>query len=223
MRAEQELNKAPMLSSPQRSKRTQIGMKIAARHFCTPDSARLYDEAMNPRRAFLKQSVLLASALGGASLARGAVAAPGERSLRLYNTHTGESLRSVFWAEGEFLPAALGDINQLLRDHRNDQIAPIDPQLLLLLDQLGARFGDSPLYHVISGYRSPASNQLLAARSNGVARHSMHMEGRAIDIRLPGQALSALHQAALAAHGGGVGYYPDSQFVHLDTGRLRRW
>lgn len=185
---------------------------------------------MNQRRSFLKTSAVLASALGVPAFSRAAKAAgtptlalPPERTLRLYNTHTGETLRSVFWAEGQFIPEALTDINKLLRDHRNNSIAAIDPQLLLLLDKVSAKFGAQNVLHVISGYRSPESNRLLAEQSGGVARHSMHIEGKAIDIRMPGQDLKSLHKAALAAQGGGVGYYPDSQFVHMDTGRPRHW
>jgi uncharacterized protein YcbK (DUF882 family) len=178
---------------------------------------------MNQRRSFLKSSVVMASALGVPALAKAATSAPNERMLRLYNTHTGESLKSMFWAEGKFIPDALQDINKLLRDHRNDKISQIDPQLLVLLDQVSARFGDGHVLHVISGYRSPESNAKLRAASGGVAKHSMHMDGKAIDVRLPGGDLAKLYKAALAARGGGVGYYPDSQFVHMDTGRLRSW
>ena len=177
---------------------------------------------MNQRRSFLKSSVVMA-ALGVPALARSAAPAPNERMLRLYNTHTGETLSSVFWAEGQFLPDALRDINKLLRDHRNDSIAAIDPQLLILLDKVSAQVDSKQVLHVISGYRSPQSNRLLAERSGGVARHSLHMEGKAIDVRMPGHKLANLHKAALQARAGGVGYYPDSQFVHLDTGRPRHW
>lgn len=178
---------------------------------------------MNQRRSFLKSSVVLASALGMPALAHAAVSAPHERTLRLYNTHTGETLRSVFWAEGQFVPDALDDINKLLRDHRNDKIAPIDPQLLVLLDRVSAKFGSSHVLHIISGYRSPESNRKLAAASGGVAKHSLHIDGKAIDIRIPGRDLNSVRKAALAARGGGVGYYPESQFVHMDTGRPRSW
>lgn len=178
---------------------------------------------MNKRRSFLKTSAVLASALSVPTLARAAVAAPNERLLRLYNTHTGESVKSVFWAEGQFIPEALADINKLLRDHRNNQVANMDPQLLLLLDQVSARFGGTEVLHVISGYRSPESNAKLAAAGSGVAKHSMHLEGKAIDIRMPGRDLASVHKAALGLKAGGVGYYPDSQFVHMDTGRLRNW
>lgn len=189
---------------------------------------------MNKRRSFLKSSVVLASVLGTPALSRAAAqpadaapvvpaAAPGERILRLYNTHTGESLRSLFWAEGQFIPDALQDINKLLRDHRNNKIAAIDPQLLVLLDRISAQFGDHPTFNVISGYRSPETNAMLHENTTGVAKHSLHMEGMAIDIRIPGQDLAKLHRVALAARGGGVGYYPDSDFVHMDVGRVRHW
>ena len=178
------------------------------------------------RRSFLKSSVALASALSVPALSKAAAtatAAPGERTLRLYNTHTGESIKSVFWAEGQFIPEALNDINKILRDHRNGKIASMDPALLTLLERVSAQFGNNKILHVISGYRSPETNQLLANQSNGVAKHSMHMEGKAIDIRMPGTDLKQLHKAALAVRGGGVGYYDQSQFVHMDTGRVRTW
>ncbi len=183
---------------------------------------------MNQRRSFLKSSALLASALSIPALARATPAAaiasmPHERSLHMYNTHTGESLRSIFWAEGKFVPEAMNDINKLLRDHRNNKVAPIDPKLLFLLDQVSNQVGGNSVVHIISGYRSPETNQLLHENTNGVARHSLHLEGKAIDVRIPGRDLAALHKAALHAGGGGVGYYPDSQFVHMDTGRLRHW
>jgi uncharacterized protein YcbK (DUF882 family) len=178
---------------------------------------------MNQRRSFLKSSVALASVIGMPALAKAAQPAPAERTLRLYNTHTGESLRSVFWAEGQFIPDALKDINKLLRDHRNDKIAEMDPKLIVLLNDVSDKFGDNQVLHIISGYRSPESNAKLAAASDGVAKHSMHMDGKAIDIRMPGRNLAQLHKAAMSMKAGGVGYYPDSQFVHMDTGRVRYW
>jgi uncharacterized protein YcbK (DUF882 family) len=183
---------------------------------------------MNQRRSFLKSSALLATALGVPAAARAAHAArpadlPHERILSLYNTHTGESLKRVFWAEGKFIPEAMNDINKLLRDHRNNKIAPIDPKLLFLLDQVASQVDAKQAVHIISGYRSPESNAMLHANTSGVAKHSMHLDGKAVDVRIPGRDLAALHKAALHAGGGGVGYYPDSQFVHMDTGRLRHW
>lgn len=176
---------------------------------------------MTQRRDFLKHVSALA-ALGSLPVI-GRAAPLRERTLRLYNTHTGEAIRTTYWADGAFIAESMQDINKLLRDHRNNQVAVIDPRLVLLLDQVSSQVKPGSDIHIISGYRSPASNQLLADTTNGVARHSMHLEGRAIDLRMPGVPLASLRQAALNAAGGGVGYYPDSQFVHIDTGRLRHW
>jgi uncharacterized protein YcbK (DUF882 family) len=99
----------------------------------------------------------------------------------------------------------------------------MDPKLIVLLNDVSDKFGDSQVLHIISGYRSPESNAKLHANSSGVAKHSMHMEGKAIDIRMPGKDLAQLHKAAMSMKAGGVGYYPESQFVHMDTGRVRYW
>ena len=179
---------------------------------------------MMQRRSFLKSSIFLAApTLSLSALAKTAQAAPGERTLRLYNTHTGEKLTSVFWAEGQFDPDALKDINKVLRDHRSNKIADMDPQLLLLLTAVNEKMDNNRELHIISGYRSPESNAKLSAASGGVAKRSLHMEAKAIDIRIPGKDLKMLQRAALSAGVGGVGYYPDSQFVHVDTGRVRSW
>ena len=179
---------------------------------------------MMQRRAFLKSSLFLAApTLSLPALANTAQAVPGERTLRLYNTHTGEKLNTVFWAEGEFIPDSMKDINKVLRDHRNNKVAQIDPELLLLLTQLNDKLDNNRELHIISGYRSPESNAKLHAASNGVAKRSLHMDAKAIDIRLPGKDLKMLHRAAMSLKGGGVGYYADSQFVHMDTGRVRYW
>ena len=179
---------------------------------------------MMQRRAFLKSSLLLAApSLSIPALAKTAQPASGERVLRLYNTHTGEKLKTTFWAEGEFIPDAMKDINKVLRDHRNNKVAQMDPELLLLLTQLNDRLENDRELHIISGYRSPESNAKLHANSNGVAKRSLHMDAKAIDIRLPGNDLKMLHKAAMSLKGGGVGYYASSQFVHMDTGRVRYW
>lgn len=179
---------------------------------------------MMPRRAFLKSSLLLAApTLSIPALAKTAQAAPGERTLRLYNTHTGEKLSTVFWAEGQFIPDAMKDINKVLRDHRNNKVAEMDPELMLLLTAVNEKMGNNKELHIISGYRSPESNAKLHSVSGGVAKRSLHMEAKAIDIRIPGKDLKMLQRAALSIQGGGVGYYPDSQFVHMDTGRIRSW
>lgn len=147
----------------------------------------------------------------------------GERRLGFNNLHTGETLDLPYWIEGEYVPESLAEINHLLRDHRNNQVAVIDPRLLDLLYRVRDVLDTSQPLQVISGYRSPASNQMMAGQSSGVAKHSLHMDGKAIDIRIPGIQLAELRQAGLQLQGGGVGYYPESNFVHLDVGRVRTW
>ncbi|HEX6739804.1 MAG TPA: DUF882 domain-containing protein [Vicinamibacteria bacterium] len=171
------------------------------------------------RRSFLAHASLAAA---GTLLARSAQADP-VRELSFVNTHTGEKVTAAYFEHGRFEPDALRDIDRVLRDHRSGEIKPIDRRLLDLLDSLHGKLETSQPYHVISGYRSASTNALLHAASDGVARHSLHMDGKAIDIRIPGVQLAHLRGAALEMGRGGVGYYPSSDFVHVDTGRIRRW
>ncbi|HYB08314.1 MAG TPA: DUF882 domain-containing protein [Alphaproteobacteria bacterium] len=145
------------------------------------------------------------------------------RTVSFDNLHTGERLKVDYWVNGRYLPDAMGAVEQVLRDHRTNEVHAIDPQLLDLLDALSRRLYTRVPYQVISGYRSPATNAMLRAQSDGVAAQSLHMEGMAIDIRVPGRTLRAVHKAALQLERGGVGYYPRSDFVHVDVGRVRRW
>lgn len=149
--------------------------------------------------------------------------AGGERRLVLLNTHTGEVLESIYWANGSYQPAELGRLDWVFRDHRASSVMPIDPRLFDLLHDLAATAGVEPRYQVISGYRSPETNAMLASRSDGVSSRSLHMQGKAIDVRLEGLPLATLRDLALARRVGGVGYYPESEFVHLDVGRVRTW
>jgi uncharacterized protein YcbK (DUF882 family) len=146
-----------------------------------------------------------------------------ERTLSLYNTHTGEDVSTVYWAAGDYINSGLQDVNTLLRDHRSGDIYPIDPDLLDLLYVLQQQVGGRKAYQVISGYRSPRTNAALSSSSAGVAKRSYHMQGKAIDIRLPGCDLKQLHRAALEIKAGGVGYYPGSDFIHVDVGPRRSW
>ena len=146
-----------------------------------------------------------------------------DRELSLYNTHTGEKLSATYWSGGRYLDDGLEEINWLLRDHRAGTASTIDPKLLDLLHQLQANVEHHGEFHVISGYRSPATNKMLSSKSSGVAKRSYHMKGMAIDVRLPGYDTAQLRKAAVAMKGGGVGYYSSSDFVHLDTGRVRYW
>ena len=171
------------------------------------------------RRQFLRLGMLAAALPLPAFASREAA----ERRLGFLNLHTGEKLDLPYWIEGDYVPESLAEINRVLRDHRTGAVAAIDIQLLDLLDRVKAALGTAQPFQVISGYRSPASNSLLATNSSGVARRSLHMEGKAIDIRIPGVQLADLRRAGLMLKGGGVGYYPGSNFVHLDVGRVRTW
>jgi uncharacterized protein YcbK (DUF882 family) len=149
---------------------------------------------------------------------------PVERALELHNTHTGETVNVVYRRGEEYLPPAIESLRHVLRDHRNDTEHDIDPALYDQLHELALAAKCQPRYEIISGYRSPESNAAMAARpGSGVAKHSLHMEGRAIDVRLHGCTCADLRDLALAARRGGVGYYRRSDFVHLDTGRFRTW
>ena len=145
------------------------------------------------------------------------------RSLCFRHTHTGEALSLEYYRDGAYVPASLERVNHFLRDFRTGQIHAIDPQLLDILASLHSVCGSGGTYEVVSGYRSPRTNAALRRRSTGVAEHSMHLEGRAIEVRLTGVATARLREHALDLNRGGVGYYAVSDFVHLDTGRVRHW
>ncbi len=145
------------------------------------------------------------------------------RWLELASTHTGEVLSVAYRSGAGLVGEALSGLQHLLRDHRNNQQHPMDVGLYDLLADLADRAGVEPRFQIISGYRSPASNAALHERSSGVAVHSMHLEGRAMDVRLHGVDCARLAQLALAQSRGGVGYYRRSDFVHVDTGRIRSW
>jgi uncharacterized protein YcbK (DUF882 family) len=149
--------------------------------------------------------------------------APQARRLAFDNLHTGEKLDVAYWENGAYVPGALAAVNHVLRDHRNNEVHEIEPRLLDLLTALSQRLDAGPQFEVISGYRSPATNAMLHAESSEVARSSLHTQGMAIDIRMAGLDLAYLHSAALGLDLGGVGYYPSSDFVHVDVGRVRRW
>jgi uncharacterized protein YcbK (DUF882 family) len=149
-----------------------------------------------------------------------------DRILSFFHTHTGERLKLAYCCDGAYQPEALTQLNHLLRDFRVNEEQPIDPQLFDLLHELGGTLETDQPYHIISGYRSPQTNAMLRERGGsytGVASQSLHMVGKAIDIRLPGVKLDHLRNAAASLKRGGVGFYPSSNFVHVDTGRVRYW
>jgi uncharacterized protein YcbK (DUF882 family) len=185
------------------------------------------DDDSRPENGMTRRRFLTLSAGAAAGLlmapAHASLSRHGQRELSFHNLHTGEKITRTYWADGEYLSDQLADINHLLRDHRTNEIHRIDPGLLDVLHQLQQKVGSHKPFEIISGYRSPKTNNMLRAGSSGVAKKSLHMQGRAIDVRLPGQDLSRLRKAALSLKAGGVGYYPKSNFLHLDTGRVRYW
>jgi len=182
---------------------------------------------MNSRRNFLKTATGTAALLLAPSVlakpAQPKLIQPAERVLRLQNLHTGESLKATYWADGQYIAEELTALNRVLRDHRSNETYSMDQHLFDILHMLQQQVDSNGTYHVISGYRSPKTNAMLNSKSSSVARRSLHMQGRAIDIRMPGVELKNLRQAALDLKAGGVGYYARSNFIHVDTGRTRSW
>jgi uncharacterized protein YcbK (DUF882 family) len=177
------------------------------------------------RRKFLK---IGAQAMAGCLFPSFAFAAlrhldGSERVLHLYNTHTGETLSSCYYSTGKYQLKALQKIDYLLRDHYTEAIKPIDRNLLDLLYAVSRKVGGRPQFHIISGYRSPETNAMLCKKTAGVAPHSLHIQGKAVDIRLPAFETKSLRDICMSLKGGGVGYYRKSNFVHMDTGRIRFW
>ena len=181
------------------------------------------------RRLLLAAGTLAgASAAGGLvrpqrALAGAAPAASTAKRLALINLHTAERLNLEYFRGADYLPDSLSAIQVLLRDYRNGEQHAIDPKLMDYLYDVARNIGVDPVFSVISGYRSPQTNEQLRERSNGVARHSLHLEGRAIDVRLTGVDCATLAERARRMSRGGVGYYRKSDFVHLDTGAYRTW
>lgn len=145
------------------------------------------------------------------------------RDLSFRHLHTGETVNATFWRDGAFHQPGLKSLQHVMRDWRNGEEHPIDERLYDLLYALRKRMDSSEPFEIISAYRSPATNANLRKKSNGVAKKSLHMRGMAIDVRLPGRQLAGLRDAAWDLQSGGVGYYPKSGFIHIDTGRVRRW
>jgi uncharacterized protein YcbK (DUF882 family) len=178
-----------------------------------------------PRRRFLRHGVRMAAWCAAPALLLPARAAgTGPRALSLVHTHTHETIDIVYAVGHDYVEAALVRLNRFLRDHYSGDVGRIDPQVFELLHQVQGALGSERPYEVISGYRCPSTNtRLRETRGGGVATHSLHMEGRAIDVRLPGVPLDDLRDAALSLRAGGVGFYPREQFVHIDNGRVRHW
>jgi uncharacterized protein YcbK (DUF882 family) len=174
------------------------------------------------RRRFLVGSLGAAAAALGVPVAARAALTPAHR-LSFYHIHTGEKLDVVYREQGELLPDALAEINRYLRDFRTEQVHDIDVALLDVLHELYTVFDGRGNFEVISGYRSPRTNAALRHVTSGVAENSLHIQGRAIDVRLTSAKTAALRNAAITRAAGGVGFYPESNFVHIDTGAVRSW
>ncbi len=186
------------------------------------------------RRRFDRRTILKAAA-GGAFLLLSGNALPRDASagtvptgprgkLSLYHTHTGERLSVAYRdVRGEYDPGAVSALNRILRCHYTGEIAEIDLQVIDFLEAVDRNLGGGKEIHIVSGYRSPEYNATLLREGRGVARNSLHLQGKAIDLRIPGIRLDSLREAALRLREGGVGYYPGSGFVHIDSGRFRVW
>lgn len=144
--------------------------------------------------------------------------------LRLFQTHTGDRINIVYRRGNDYIPSALAKLDYFLRDYRTGDIRRYDPKVFDLLVALEGAAGDPGAeIDIICGYRTPRTNEYLRTHGEGVAEHSLHMKAQAIDIRIPGVATARLREVALSLHRGGVGYYPHSNFIHVDTGRVRQW
>ncbi len=180
------------------------------------------------RRQFLKQCLQLsagcavAQATFGQNLNKFMHNLP-ERQLSFYNLRTGEKLKTTYWADGNYIQSHLADINRLLRDFRQNETITIDPTLIDQLFAIQRIMETKGTIQVISGYRTPQTNNMLIQQKRGAVKNSYHTLGRAIDLNITGVKLEHLQKAAIIMKAGGVGYYPSSQFVHLDTGPVRKW
>lgn len=179
-------------------------------------------EVVTSRRRFLQIGMGATAGLIMPNAFANVLAQP-ERKLSLLNLHTGETINATYWAEGKYQTGELLAINKVLRDFRTGDVYKIDKNLIDLLNIMHHKTGSKQPFHVISAYRSPKTNATLSKNSSGVAKHSLHMQGKAIDIRLPGHKLSDLRKVALNLQSGGVGVYSKSDFLHIDTGRVRHW
>jgi len=145
------------------------------------------------------------------------------RRVRMYSGRTGESMDTIYWIEGEYIPEVLKEVNHFMRDWRNDEIVKIDPRNLDIVAAAHRLLDVSEPYMLLSGYRSPATNAMLRSHSRGVARNSLHMKGQAADLRLKSRNVSQMARAAETCGAGGVGHYYKSNFVHMDCGPVRTW
>ena len=178
---------------------------------------------MNNRRDFLKKSIILGAGLTVSPHELFSYRLPVDRSIKLFNVNTGEHLKATYWAKDHFVKDEIKKINYFLRDFRTGDVQEMDIKLLDLLYSIQLIRDTDKAIKVYSGYRSPKTNERLRKRSEGVAKNSYHLKAQAIDINLPGTDLKNLKKLATFLRRGGVGYYPKSGFMHIDTGPIRYW
>lgn len=188
----------------------------------------MQDKIMNTRRSFITRCATASLIGAGSTLGFNQPTwansvKPNTKIIRCFNIHTRETLTVAFYKNGYHDSVALHQLNTLLRDHRENKTTIMDVKLFEQLWQLQQSLGKNTEFRVISGYRTPKTNNNLRKKSNGVALKSYHMKGQAIDISVNNASTSKLHKLALALNAGGVGYYPKSGFIHLDTGPIRHW
>ena len=171
-------------------------------------------------KSFLKTTLLLLSMAAVSTLSGNT---GGQRTLKFFHTHTGDTLQVVYFRQGEYDSEALAQLKVFMADWRDGKQHDLDPQLMDILWQLQQITGSTNTWEVISAYRSPETNEMLRSRSSGVAKKSQHLLGTAIDVRLRGMELKVLRDNARSLKLGGVGYYAKSDFVHVDTARVRYW
>ncbi|WP_266277696.1 DUF882 domain-containing protein [Methylophaga sp. OBS3] len=182
------------------------------------------DTTKSSRRQLLKTAFGVTAGMLVAPQLMAALPQKPERHLELFNLHTGEQLKTTYWVEGQYQAKEIKAINHILRDHRTNELFPIDRKLIDLMALLLMPYGDTHPLEIISGYRSESTNEMLRKTgSGGVAKKSYHTLGKAVDIKLAGTKLIDLYEAAIELKAGGVGYYPKDGFVHIDTGPVRHW
>lgn len=180
------------------------------------------------RRGLLKSGLIAAGAgivtmIAPPAFATMRMPESGAYKISFRNAHTGDSFNGVYRVGNKYLPDAFDRINHVMRDFRTGEEFPIDPRALDIMYMLQQRTGQRGPFEVLSGYRSPKTNSMLRNASGGVARNSLHMVGQAVDLRLPGYQTKRLRDVAIDLRAGGVGFYPRSNFVHVDTGKVRHW
>jgi len=178
---------------------------------------------MKNRREFLKKSIFLGAGLLVSPSELFSYRLPVDRTIKLYNTHTGEHLKATYWAKDHFVLSEIKKLNHFLRDYRTGDVKEFDIKLFDLLYAIQLIRDTNKPFQVLSAYRSPKTNEMLRHKSEGVAKNSFHLKAKAIDINLPGTELGDLKKLSMFLRRGGVGYYPKSGFMHIDTGPIRYW